>query len=179
MHGRPPQASDLTPFVQDIMSQVQGLTGNSSTDVLLRIFYYDCKPFGKTIKGPDGKKQDFSSTAIYRGISNFQNDLKLYPQLALRLGELAFNGWVIDANHPGKLPRPDFRQKSIDMKIGLDIASMATKKTVDKIVLVTGDSDFVSPMKLARREGLLVYLQIMEQKQIMMELKEHADFVLR
>jgi uncharacterized LabA/DUF88 family protein len=31
-------------------------------------------------------------------------------------------------------------------------------KTVDKTALVTGDSDFISPMKLARREGIQIYL---------------------
>jgi len=64
------------------------------------------------------------------------------------------------------------------MKIGLDIAWMASKRIVDKIVLVAGDSDFVSPMKFARREGLLVYLDTMGQKMVKLELKEHTDFLL-
>lgn len=45
-------------------------------------------------------------------------------------------------------------QKGVDMRIGLDIASMAYKKQVDQIVLISGDSDFVSAAKLARREGI-------------------------
>ena len=45
-------------------------------------------------------------------------------------------------------------QKGVDMKIGLDIASLAYKKQVDQIVLISGDSDFVSAAKLARREGI-------------------------
>ena len=40
------------------------------------------------------------------------------------------------------------------MKIGLDIASMSYKKQVEQIVLISGDSDFVSAAKLARREGI-------------------------
>ena len=44
------------------------------------------------------------------------------------------------------------------MKIGLDIASMAYKKQVDQIILISGDSDFVSAAKLARREGIDLYL---------------------
>lgn len=40
------------------------------------------------------------------------------------------------------------------MKIGLDIASLAYKKQVNQIVLISGDSDFVSAAKLARREGI-------------------------
>ena len=64
------------------------------------------------------------------------------------------------------------------MKIGLDIAWMSSKKTIDKLVLVAGDSDFVSPMKFARKEGILVYLYPMGQAHIKVILKEHTDFVL-
>ena len=40
------------------------------------------------------------------------------------------------------------------MRIGLDIAQLAFKKQVDKIILIAGDSDFVPAAKLARREGI-------------------------
>lgn len=45
-------------------------------------------------------------------------------------------------------------QKGVDMKIGIDIASLAYKKQVDQLVLISGDSDFVPAAKLARREGI-------------------------
>jgi len=45
-------------------------------------------------------------------------------------------------------------QKGVDMKIGLDIASLAYKRLVDQVVLISGDSDFVPAAKLARREGI-------------------------
>jgi uncharacterized LabA/DUF88 family protein len=64
------------------------------------------------------------------------------------------------------------------MKIGLDIAWMSGKHIIDKLVLVAGDSDFVAPMKFARREGILVYLYPMQQSHIKILLKEHADYVL-
>lgn len=48
----------------------------------------------------------------------------------------------------------DFSQKMVDMKIGLDIASITLKKQVDQIILIAGDSDFVPAAKLARREGI-------------------------
>ncbi|WP_306330779.1 NYN domain-containing protein, partial [Staphylococcus aureus] len=35
------------------------------------------------------------------------------------------------------------QQKGVDMKIGLDIASLSFKHQVDKIILIAGDSDFV------------------------------------
>lgn len=54
----------------------------------------------------------------------------------------------------------DQRQKGVDMRIGLDIASVTCKKQADQIILISGDSDFVPAAKLARREGkvLILYL---------------------
>ncbi len=46
------------------------------------------------------------------------------------------------------------KQKGVDIRIGLDIAAFAYKKLVDKIVLISGDSDFVPAAKVARREGI-------------------------
>ena len=60
------------------------------------------------------------------------------------------------------------------MKIGLDIASMAYKNQVDQIVLISGDSDFVSAAKLARREGIDFILDPLGQT-IKEDLQEHID----
>jgi uncharacterized LabA/DUF88 family protein len=68
----------------------------------------------------------------------------------------------------------DLRQKGVDMKIGLDIASLSYKKLVDQIVLVAGDSDFVPAAKLARREGIDVVLDPMWQP-VSEDLFEHID----
>lgn len=66
------------------------------------------------------------------------------------------------------------RQKGVDMRIGLDIASITLKKQADTIVLVTGDSDFVPAAKLARREGVEFVLDPMRQS-ISDDLSEHVD----
>ena len=73
---------------------------------------------------------------------------------------------------------PDISQKGVDMRIGLDIATLAIKRTVDVLVLVTGDSDFVPAMKLARKEGLRVYLECLGHP-VLRELKAHSDYVLQ
>lgn len=60
------------------------------------------------------------------------------------------------------------------MKIGVDIASLALKRFVDKIVLISGDSDFVPAAKLARREGIDFVLDPMGAN-IDKSLFEHID----
>lgn len=66
------------------------------------------------------------------------------------------------------------RQKGVDMKIGIDIATLAYKRLVDQIVLISGDSDFVPAAKLARREGVDFVLDSMGTR-ITDELLKHID----
>ncbi|MEM9421935.1 MAG: NYN domain-containing protein, partial [Pseudomonadota bacterium] len=66
------------------------------------------------------------------------------------------------------------RQKGVDMRIGLDIASITLKKQAKTIVLVSGDSDFVPAAKLARREGAEFILDPM-WRSVTGELFEHID----
>ena len=65
-------------------------------------------------------------------------------------------------------------QKGVDMSIGIDIASLAFKKQVDQIILISGDSDFVPAAKQARREGIDFILDPM-RSQIKEDLFEHID----
>ena len=60
------------------------------------------------------------------------------------------------------------------MKIGIDIASLAFKKQVERIVLIAGDSDFVPAAKLARREGIDFILDPLHSP-IKPDLFEHID----
>ena len=68
----------------------------------------------------------------------------------------------------------DLRQKGIDMKIGIDIASLAFKKLVTRIILFSGDADFVPASKLARREGIDFILDPMWNL-VDQSLLEHID----
>lgn len=100
----------------------------------------------------------------------FFKELSRKRKVALRLGELNDSNIYYNLKYQttkklmegsknlDEFTEKDFtlhmQQKGVDMRIGLDIASLAFKKQVDKIVLIAGDSDFVPAAKLARREGL-------------------------
>ncbi len=175
LHDRSPVIKDMASFITNTLGKVQQTT-DKGIDTLFRTFYYDCRPYSEVQKHPSGRLIDFSNSSQFHAISSFQKDLKLFPQMALRLGDLSFDGWKINPGSNKYIP--DFKQKSVDIKMGLDIAWLATKKIVDKLVIVAGDSDFITPMKFARKEGLLIYLDCMKQSQIKLSLKEHADFLL-
>lgn len=177
--GAYPVKKDVEKLIADIVNKVKAKSGSSSIDVLFRSYYYDSLPFSKTISNASGtKKIDFSKTFIYKQQYNFIYSLANIDQFALRLGELSFSGWKIDVKDKTKKAKPDFRQKGVDMKIGLDMAWMAGRNTINKIVLVAGDSDFVSPMKLVRREGILVYVYPMGNH-VKPKFIEHSDFILK
>jgi uncharacterized LabA/DUF88 family protein len=64
------------------------------------------------------------------------------------------------------------------MRIGIDVATLTLKRLVDRIILISGDTDMIPAMKLARREGAQVVL-IETAGPIHKELDEDADLVRR
>lgn len=159
-------------------------------NTLYRIFYYDCHPFDKKMHNPiDNIVIDFKLTAEYKFRTELMEALKKKRKVALRLGTLKESKtWGIYPHRvkellSGKIEIKDLkpedvhvelRQKGIDMKIGVDIASLALKRFVDRIVLISGDSDFVPAAKLARREGIDFILDPMGAE-VEPTLFEHID----
>ena len=158
---------------------------------LYRIFYYDCIPSTKQVYHPLLKKAiDLSKSDSYKWTVDFYKELKHQRKLALRLGKLAEEQahYALKEQATKKLCRgeisisdlsdDDFylsiNQKGVDMMIGVDIASVTFKKQVDRIILVSGDSDFVPAAKQARREGIDFILDPM-RTQIKPDLFEHID----
>lgn len=125
----------------------------------------------------------------YVWATEFMEQLKKRRKFALRLGHLSdqmhynLKPEVTKELCSGKrsldsLSERDFvftaQQKGVDMKIGVDIASLAYKHQVDQIILIAGDSDFVPAAKLARREGIDFILDPMWSI-IRPDLFEHID----
>lgn len=165
--------------------------GSGEERHLYRIFYYDCEPVGrKSVYHPLKKANvDLDKSSTYIWATAFIEKLKQSRKFALRLGHLAdqmnynLKPEVTKALCLGRrtlesLEEGDFvfsaKQKGVDMKIGVDIASLAYKKQVDQIILIAGDSDFVPAAKLARREGIDFILDPLWSR-IRPDLFEHID----
>lgn len=158
---------------------------------LYRIFYYDCPPLMKKAHYPVSRKAiNFGQTPTAKWRLSFHNELRKKRKVALRLGYLNSRAghWSINPEKLKMLMKGEIgveqltdrdfhyeiQQKGVDIRIGLDIASMAYKKQVDQIILVSGDSDFVPAAKLARREGIDFVLDPLWSS-IREDLKEHID----
>jgi len=46
------------------------------------------------------------------------------------------------------------KQTGVDMRLGLDVASLSQGKVVDQIILIADDADFIPAIKVARRAGV-------------------------
>jgi uncharacterized LabA/DUF88 family protein len=157
---------------------------------LYRIFFYDCPPLEKRLQNPVSKKGfNFGESIEATFRKELHEELKRFRKVALRLGRIEDNGyWIIKPQKTkdllnnkisiSSLTESDVfyeaRQKGVDMRIGLDISSLAYKKAVDQIILIAGDSDFVPAAKLARREGIDFLLDPMWNN-INPDLHEHID----
>lgn len=180
---QPATADDIVKFT-DALRQHERLSAYR----LHRIYYYDAAPLSETVEKPFSKeKVNFGASTAYQANAKLHANLAREDYYANRLGELSFNGWAskkdLRSVKDGEFTlRPDnikplISQKGVDMRIGLDMASLTLKKLSSIIVLVTGDSDFVPAMKFARREGAQLFLVTLGHN-VREPMHFHADVVL-
>ena len=158
---------------------------------LYRIFYYDCPPSQRVVYHPLLQTQvNLAKSELFSWSNDFFRALSSKRKVAIRRGEtLETQGGYTLRDGPLKklcrgaisvedLQEHDFvleiSQKGVDMRIGLDIASLAERGLVNQIVMISGDSDFVPAAKHARRSGIDFILDPMWAP-ITDSLAEHID----
>lgn len=165
--------------------------GKENESSLYRIFYYDCPPSTKVVYNPVTQRHvNLAKSDQYRWTTAFFNALVTKRKVALRRGEeLASSGdYTLRAGVLKDLcagrrsvesltdrdTRLNITQKGVDMRIGLDTASLVERNLVTQIILISGDSDFVPAAKYARRRGMDFVLDPMWQT-VSPSLNEHVD----
>ena len=143
----------------------------------IRFLYYDCAPYKGHQKRPvSGTIQDFAQS------DGWLNDLAGRDLFAVRLGILKWRGWkprkvLAKGTSPSDSDfKPDFEQKGVDLRIGLDIATYSLNRLVDRIIIVTGDTDLIPAMKLARRCGVQIVGIDLPNSTHSAEMRAHIDF---
>lgn len=141
----------------------------------LRILYYDCAPYSGTVLLPvSGQPKTFS------GSDRWLHEIAAIDLFAVRRGVLKFRGFQRSRNASKPLKdtdfKPQFEQKGVDMRIGLDIASYSAEHLAQRIILVTNDTDCVPAMKFARIAGLQTVLVQLPNCKPSPELVAHSDF---
>jgi uncharacterized LabA/DUF88 family protein len=104
----------------------------------VRTYYYNCPPYQSNppTTTESKKASDFDKFIAY---------LRKSPRFEIRLGRLQRIGG-------------EFRQKHVDVYLSVDLVKLSCKGIIDKAILVTGDSDFVPAVNVAKEEGIVTIL---------------------
>lgn len=190
-YRRKETAHDIVSYC-DVILQL----GQFGSSELFRIYYYDAVPnLTAKLHCLTGESVNFAVQEWVKASQILIDTLKRRTNFAVRLGSTAFRGWRLNKKTIKKLGEeyqkskgkekyslfadsfePVIEQKGVDMRIGLDVANIAVKRIVQKIVIVSGDTDMIPAMKLARKEGVRVYIDFFGNSHP--ELTEHADEVI-
>jgi uncharacterized LabA/DUF88 family protein len=145
---------------------------------ILRILYYDCAPYTGTAHLPVS-----NNVHQFNGSDAWLHELARKDLFAVRRGVLKFRGYKpkrTPVNPIGALTdgdfEADFEQKGVDMRIGLDMATYSSLRCVDRIILVSNDTDCVPAMKHGRKSGLQVVIVELPNSRVTPELLSHSDF---
>lgn len=167
---------------------------DSNDEELFRFFCYDCEPFDKQQRNPvDQSLIRFGKGhPVYEERMRFFQEIGALPYVALRRGVVKGRGWEIKEtvvnqmlatpHAAAPLLATDIKygmeQKGVDMRIGMDFATLSLKQLVQRIILLSGDTDMVPAIKLARREGIQVcVVQVGTHGRLAPALIEDADLV--
>lgn len=134
---------------------------------LLRTYFYDCLPYKDNPPTPE-------QNSFYSKRQSFVTALTHIPRFEVRLGKLVRREVHFMPQDPGiggyRLATPEeieagtssfltkYEQKSIDLLLGTDLVRLAAKQSISTAVLIAGDHDFVTPVRAAKDDGVLVRL---------------------
>ena len=133
---------DMSKLVDKIREIVES-KARDQVDIL-RTLYYHCLPYQSNPPKPDEKTRFANKRRFFDAIGSL-------PRFEVRQGRLILKGF--DAKG-----RPIFQQKKVDLLLGLDFALLSGKKQVTHTAVVSGDGDLVPAFKVAKEEGVLVWL---------------------
>ncbi|MEY8385807.1 NYN domain-containing protein [uncultured Oscillibacter sp.] len=113
-------------------------------DPLLRTYYYNCMPY-KSATPTSGENNR------YNNMQRFINSLERLDRYEVKLGKLEYRGRKVDGS-------PIFQQKRVDILLGCDLVLLSAKQRIEKAILITGDSDFIPAIQVAKNEGVEIEL---------------------
>lgn len=173
---------------KDLLSSIKYFV-DSENEELYRIFIYTAPPLSQSdiedelnrrnisqeIKNNVKRKYNENKTkydSIYNRARKFIDTISLEEYVALRKGILKISNVCEDGTI-------SINQKQVDMLIGLDIAQLSYENRVDKIILLSKDTDIKPAIKVARINGIHTIVACFEEYPagIPKELKVHADTI--
>lgn len=112
----------------------------SGTAQRLRTYYYDCMPYQGDPPTAQDKQRYLSKAKFFHAVG------RPVQRFQLRQGRLRKTGPTT------------FEQKRIDVLLGVDMVRLCSKKQIDQVILIAGDSDLVPAVEACKEEGAIVRL---------------------
>lgn len=112
-------------------------------DNLLRTYYYDCKVFMSNPPTDDERDRKARQDSFF-------SRLQTFPKFECKFGRLE--------RHYKSNGDFTFVQKRVDVMLAIDLVTLSTKKLITKANLITGDSDLIPAIQIAKNEGIVVEL---------------------
>ena len=119
----------------------EGLAGEKE---ILRTYYYHCLPY-------QSDPPTVEESERFGKMQAFFHALRRIPRYEVREGRLEFRGTRDDGS-------PILQQKRVDVMLAVDLTLLSARRQISDAILVTGDSDFIPPVNVARNEGVVVWL---------------------
>ncbi len=111
---------------------------------ILRTLFYHCLPY-------QGNPPSQDEARRYGQSRKFFDALRHIERFEVREGRLAQVGF--DRNN-----NPIFQQKRVDLLLGLDFALLSGKGQITHAAVLSGDSDLLPALDVAKTEGISVWL---------------------
>jgi uncharacterized LabA/DUF88 family protein len=107
-------------------------------DNIVRTYYYHAMPYISKIPTDEEKNKQISK-------EKFVSYLKKIPKLEIRKGK------VVKRN-------TEFIQKQVDVLFSIDLVKMSLKQSMEKALIIAGDSDFCPAIQSVKDEGVIINL---------------------
>ncbi len=111
---------------------------------LFRTYFYNCMPY-------KGQFPTEAEEIRYANMQRFIDKLRSLDRYEVRLGKLEYRGNNADG-------APIYVQKRVDTMFACDLVLLSARQNIDRAVLITGDSDFVPAIEVAKNAGVEIEL---------------------
>ncbi len=116
----------------------------SSDNEILRTYYYNSLPY----KGNPPSDEESDRFAKRQ---SFYDALNKKSRFDVKLGRLSKRGPDRDGNY-------FYEQKMVDALLSIDLVHLSAKGKITYAALIAGDGDFVPAIKVAKEEGVIIWL---------------------
>lgn len=124
----------------------------------IRTYYYDARARPIDLTTPYEKQMDYKKETFLCAIDKF-------PRFEIKLGRLQkING--------------KWKQKGVDMQLGVDLVQMSANKLIDKAILIAADGDFEYAVRKAKDAGVVTSLVSLPNDVINVDLRKSVDEVI-